>query len=286
MHEPFAPSAASAALRHSNALNVGSFHAAAERFLSTQVARRLVELLFGRLDGRTASFKTTRDLVQRYFPGDYRVISPGRRPRAARAGSSARELIEIVYVVEEERAALRMFLRALRRLPADLPWQATIWARSPAALPSMPLSRAIRDRVRFAGPDDGSEGQHLARAQIVVAASNGAAPATGTLLRGMAGGAVPVAARLPQYEEALEEGELGLLFEPRDTETLTDQLDAPHRRRRSARAAAQARVRGARAARPGRASPTSSRSCTRRSPTAATTRPASPTCASDWPTAR
>ena len=84
VHEPFAPSAASAALRHSHALNVGSFHGAGERVLSTQVARRLVELLFGRLDGRTASFKTTRDLMQRFFPGDYRVIAPGRRPGAAR----------------------------------------------------------------------------------------------------------------------------------------------------------------------------------------------------------
>src|SRR4051794_28683073 len=50
VHEPFAPSAASAALRHSHALNVGTFHAPAERVVSTQVARRLVELLFGRLD--------------------------------------------------------------------------------------------------------------------------------------------------------------------------------------------------------------------------------------------
>ena len=40
LHEPFAPSAASAALRHSRALNVGTFHAPTERVLSTQVARR------------------------------------------------------------------------------------------------------------------------------------------------------------------------------------------------------------------------------------------------------
>src|SRR5215213_7572908 len=77
VHEPFAPSASSAALRHSRALNVGTFHSTTERFVSTQVARPLVELLFGRLDGRTASFAATRDLVQRYFPGDYRVIHPG-----------------------------------------------------------------------------------------------------------------------------------------------------------------------------------------------------------------
>src|SRR3954452_17528434 len=77
LHEPFAPSAASAALRHSHALNVGTFHAPTERVVSTQVARRVVELLFGRLDGRTASFQRTADLVGRYFPGTYRVIHPG-----------------------------------------------------------------------------------------------------------------------------------------------------------------------------------------------------------------
>ncbi|HET8823409.1 MAG TPA: glycosyltransferase family 4 protein, partial [Thermoleophilaceae bacterium] len=60
VHEPFAPSAASAALRHSRALNVGTFHSTTERFVSTQVARKVVELLFGRLDGRTATFAATR----------------------------------------------------------------------------------------------------------------------------------------------------------------------------------------------------------------------------------
>jgi hypothetical protein len=41
----------------------------------------------------------------------------------------------------------------------------------------------------------------------------------------MAGGAVPVVSRLPQYEELLREGELGLLFEPRDALTLAAQLE-------------------------------------------------------------
>ena len=72
VHEPFAPSAPSAALRHSRALNVGTFHSPTERFVSTQVARPLVERLFGRLDGRTAAFGATRDLVERFFPGSYR----------------------------------------------------------------------------------------------------------------------------------------------------------------------------------------------------------------------
>jgi predicted metal-dependent phosphoesterase TrpH len=88
----------------------------------------------------------------------------------------------------------------------------------------VPLPRAIRDRVRFVGPEHGSEAQHLAAADIVVAASNGVAPAPQMLLRAMAGGAVPVASRLPLYEEVLGDGDLGLLFEPRDADTLAAQL--------------------------------------------------------------
>jgi predicted metal-dependent phosphoesterase TrpH/glycosyltransferase involved in cell wall biosynthesis len=223
VHEPFAPSAASAALRHSRALNVGSFHGATERLLSTQVARRVVELLFGRLDGRTASFSATRDLLERYFPGDYRLIHPGADllHRADADGGPP----EIVFSDEEERVALRLFLRALRRLPVDVDWRATIWLRDPGSAPAVSLPRRLRDRVALAGPADGSEAQFLARAQMAVAASAGTAPAPQLVLRALAGGAVPVAARLPQYEEALRDGELGLLFEPRDALTLAGQLE-------------------------------------------------------------
>jgi glycosyltransferase involved in cell wall biosynthesis len=223
VHEPFAPSAASAALRHSRALNVGTFHSTTERFVSTQMARKVVELLFGRLDGRTASFTATRDLIERYFPGDYTVIRPGAdlQERVTKKGTTP----EIVFSDEEERGALRLFLRALRRLPTDLDWRATIWLRDPAVGAIPALSRRLRERVTFAGPADGSEAQHLARATLAVAASSGAGPAPQLVLRAMAGGAVPVVSRLPQYEELLRDGELGLLFEPRDALTLAAQLE-------------------------------------------------------------
>jgi predicted metal-dependent phosphoesterase TrpH/glycosyltransferase involved in cell wall biosynthesis len=222
VHEPFAPSASSAALRHSRALNVGSFHSATERLLSTQVARPIVERLFGRLDGRSASFTATAELMQRYFPGDYRVIRPGANlVRRGNDGGAP----NIVFSAEEERGALRVFLRALRKLPDELDWTATIWLREPAAAAPPALSRRLRRRVKLAGPADGSEAQHLAAATIGVAASSGAAPAPQLVLRMMAGGAVPVVSRMPQYEEAVGDGELGLLFEPRDSDTLAAQLE-------------------------------------------------------------
>ncbi len=77
VHEPFAPSTANAALRHSRSLNVGSFHTPTERLLSTLVARRFVETFFGRLDARTASLPATAELMARHFPGEYRLLGDG-----------------------------------------------------------------------------------------------------------------------------------------------------------------------------------------------------------------
>jgi hypothetical protein len=53
VHEPFAPSVSAAALRHSRALNVGSFHGAGEQsVLRTLVGHRVMNTLLGRLDAR------------------------------------------------------------------------------------------------------------------------------------------------------------------------------------------------------------------------------------------
>jgi predicted metal-dependent phosphoesterase TrpH len=77
VHEPFAPSVSSAALRHSHSLNVATFHAPQERVLSTQVARPLVEIFFGRIDARTVTSKATARLLDGYFPASYELIEPG-----------------------------------------------------------------------------------------------------------------------------------------------------------------------------------------------------------------
>src|SRR5207247_433158 len=161
VHEPFAPSAASAALRHSRSLNVGSFHAPTERMLSTQLGRRMVELFFGRLDARVASYEATRDLIGRFFPGDYRVVRPGAATghRADRPGGPP----VIAFVADEERGALRLFLRALRRLPLDREWRALVWSpRSPIAAPVM--RREVRERLELAGPGEMDDGKRLSGA--------------------------------------------------------------------------------------------------------------------------
>jgi glycosyltransferase involved in cell wall biosynthesis len=216
VHEPFAPSVPSVALRHSRALNVGSFHAPTERVVSTQVARKVVQLVFGRLDARLASFEATRALLQRFFPGDYRIVAPGADalPHPVRAPGTP---VTIAFVDEEERAALRLFLRALRRLEPALEWRAVVHsARGPSS--STPLRADLRERVEFVA--DGDEAALLAGADVLVAASDGSAPQPGLVLRAQAAGAVPLVSRLPVYEEVIGDGERGVVFEVRDPDAL------------------------------------------------------------------
>ncbi|MFT3866580.1 MAG: PHP domain-containing protein [Solirubrobacterales bacterium] len=81
VHEPFAPSVSAAALRHSLSLNVATFHAPQERVLSTQVARPLVEVFFGRIDARTVTSEATGKLLERYFPASYELVEPAGEGR-------------------------------------------------------------------------------------------------------------------------------------------------------------------------------------------------------------
>ncbi len=246
VHEPFAPSTSSAALRHSRALNVGTFHTPTERLLSTQVARKVVQLVLGRLDARSASYGATRELMQRYFPSDYRVLLPGSDEPAAPEPRDDDGPVRILFVDDEERAALRLFLRALRRLDAGGPWEATVVsARGPSS--STPLRADLQARVRYLSPDEVGEPDALARADVLVTASDGASPAPGLVLRALHARVVPLASRLPVYEELLGEGAHGLLFEPRDIDTLAAQLcklvDEPALRARLVASAAELRGR-------------------------------------------
>src|SRR5918995_2021173 len=151
VHDPFAPSVSSTALRHSHSLNVGTFHEPTERVLSTQVARPLVEIFFGRLDARTVSNRETGELVERYFPGTYDLVAPGAD--AVDPPASARDdgPVRVAFCLREERGAFRLFLRALRRLRVDAAWEAVVWAERPLD-PMTSLHARVRGRVGLGGP--------------------------------------------------------------------------------------------------------------------------------------
>jgi glycosyltransferase involved in cell wall biosynthesis len=224
VHEPFAPSTGSAALRHSQSLNVATFHEPVERVLSTQVARMLVEVFFGRIDARTASNEATGELLQRFFPGQYELIRPGADVAEPALEPPPTGRVRIVHCAEEERGALRLLLRALRRLPDGLDWEGVVWFDGPTD-PLARVSRRLRERLRVVRPRDGEPAEFLAGADIACLASGGVRAAPGLLRKAFAAGAVPVVSDLELYRELVGEGERGLLFPLGDVLTLAAQLE-------------------------------------------------------------
>jgi hypothetical protein len=54
--------------------------------------------------------------MQRVFPASYALVRPGASVRV-RPERASGDPVRLAFIDEEERAALRLFLRALRRLP-------------------------------------------------------------------------------------------------------------------------------------------------------------------------
>ncbi len=125
-------------------------------------------------------------------------------------------------MAEEEHGALRPFLRALRLLPHDLDWEATVWATRPLAAPAT-LSERLARRVRFVDGSTEIE-QLLAASDVLVLGSGGVLPTPAVLARALAAGVATVATSIPVYAELLGDGERGLQYAPADAETLAAHL--------------------------------------------------------------
>lgn len=221
VHDPFLPGFSSNALRHSFSLNVGTFHQTAERPFATQVARPLLEMFFGRLDARTASSRAAAKLLGRYFPGAYDLSPAGVDP--ATPAQETDGPLRIAFSDAEEKGATRTFLRALRRLPADLDWTATVWSEQPGEV-VLRVSKTIRNRIKVIGPDQASLADLLSHSHIFCATSSGSKPVPGAVRQAIASGAVPVTTTIARYTELVGDGQRGRLFPVGDPDTLSGQI--------------------------------------------------------------
>lgn len=236
LHDPFPPSVTAAALKASGALNVATFHTSPQRALAAPITRRMREQRFGRLDARLATSLVVAHEVESLLGGTVTPIAPGvphvasAVPNgAAPAGESSPEAgpppLRIAYLEQEERAAMRTLLRALRLLPAGLAWEARLMsARGPSA--SAPLPPELAGQVTFLPAGDELEEQALLEwAQVAVFASDGADPAPTGVVRAIAAGAVPVATRLAAHLEVIGEDERGLRIDVRSPQSIASSLE-------------------------------------------------------------
>ena len=93
-HEPFVPFLSLVLLNQSQSVNIGTFHAYGGWSPAYEFGARAMRGYADRLHGRIAVSAAARHFIDRYFPGDYKVIPngvdidalPGRRAADALAG--------------------------------------------------------------------------------------------------------------------------------------------------------------------------------------------------------
>ena len=76
-HEPFVPFLSLFLLRESRSVNVATFHAYAGFSPSYELGSRVMKAHAARLHGRIAVSAAARHFIDRFFPGDYKVIPNG-----------------------------------------------------------------------------------------------------------------------------------------------------------------------------------------------------------------
>jgi phosphatidylinositol alpha-mannosyltransferase len=228
LHEPAVPLLCLTVLRHSHAINVGTFHAYRETNALYDYARPLAARIFGRLDGRIVVSEAVREYVEHYFPGDYRVIPNGIDVK--RFASAEIQPIErfhdgrpnILFVGRmEQRKGFRHLMRAYPYIKDAVPEARLLVVGAfsdEEKAPFVRYARAHRLRgVHFIGWVSREDLPRYYRTSMVFCA-----PSTGfesfgiVLLEAMAAGLPIVASDIAGYHHVLTEGVEGHLVKPGD----------------------------------------------------------------------
>ncbi len=236
VHEPAVPLLCLTVLRHSHAVNVGTFHAYRETNTLYQYARPLARRIFGRLDGRIFVSEAVRDYITHYFPGDYRIIPNGISYE--RFASPALRPIEryddgrpnILFVGRmEKRKGFRHLIRAYPYIKAAVPNARLLVVGAYSDEEKAPFIRYARTHhlrgIHFIGWVSREDLPRYYRTATVFCA-----PSTGfesfgiVLLEAMAAGLPIVASDIAGYRLVLNDSVQGRLVQPENEIALADSI--------------------------------------------------------------
>jgi phosphatidylinositol alpha-mannosyltransferase len=232
-HEPFVPFLSLVVLRQSKSVNVATFHAYAGFSPAMEFGRRVLPGYARRLHGRIAVSAAARHFVDRFFPGDYKVIPNGvdlgRFQRAVPLSRWQDGTPNVLFVGRlEDRKGLPFLLKAFRQLRKN-----GVEARL-LVVGSGPQEREARryvltrglQKVEFLGRVSDDE-----KAQLFRTATVFVSPATGresfgiVLLEAMAAGAPVVCSAIHGYKGVVQRGRQGLMVPPRDVRALATAIE-------------------------------------------------------------
>jgi phosphatidylinositol alpha-mannosyltransferase len=231
-HEPFVPFLSLVVLRQSTSVNIATFHAYGGFSPAYEFGSKVMAGYASRLHGRIAVSAAARHFIDRYFPGDYKVIPNGvDTGRFARAVPIARwqdGTRNILFVGRfEPRKGLLDLLKAYRILrKAGTPCRLLIVGGGPQEREARRYVMARRlGGVEFLGRVSDEE-----RDQLFKTADVYCSPATGresfgiVLLEAMAAGTAIVCSDIHGYKGVARRDREALLVPPRDPKALADAL--------------------------------------------------------------
>ena len=228
-HVPLVPFLSWVVLRESQSINVATFHAYAGYSIGYEVgSRTLGELLIERLHGRIAVSAAARHFIDRYFPGDYKVIPNGVDiDRIGQAVPIARwqdGTPNLLFVGRHEpRKGLLTLLKAYRLLRLDgTRCRLLVVGTGPQEREARRyvMTRRLPD-VEFLGRvGDAEKAQLFRTADVYVSPATGRESFGIVLLEAMAAGAPIVCSDIHGYKGVVRREREALLVEPGDRKAL------------------------------------------------------------------
>ena len=234
LHEPMQPHPLMV-LRHSQALNVGTFHAHSEtEHYLYRYGRRVLKRFMNKLDGKIAVSTAARETVARYFPGEYTIIPNGID--LDYFGAEDAELLpglmdgrpNVLFVGRlERRKGFEYLLDAFPLVKEAIPEVRLVVVGAYDKEDKEPYVRYARQRgirgVRFVGyvPDEELR-RYYASCHVFCAPSTGYESFGLILLEAMAAGKAIVASRIDGYREVLTHQQEGLLVPPGDSRAIAE----------------------------------------------------------------
>ena len=233
VHEPTAPILSLIVLRHSHALNVGTFHAYRESNVLYEYMRPLLQRVFNRLDGRIFVSEAVREYITQYFPGDYAIIPNGID--CERFASPAIQPIDqfndgrpnILFVGRmDKRKGFRHLLRAYPHIKEEIPNARLIVVGAFDDGDKAQFLRYARTHklhgVHFVGYVSPEELPRYYRTANIFCAPNTGFESFGIiLLEAMAAGVPIVASDITGFRAVLQNGAEGLLVPPENARAIS-----------------------------------------------------------------
>lgn len=228
-HEPLQPVLPYMILLNSNAVNVATFHAYAEAQPWYSAFRPYMNFVLGRVDGRIAVSEPARELVSKYFEGDYRIIPNGIALQEY--GSHVEpfpwandDTPRILFVgrFEESRKGFKYLLRAFPLVKQQFPnvKLIVVGGGDPTRFESLIERLDIRD-IEFKGFVSAEEkARYYASCDVMAVPSTGGESFGYTVVEPMAAGKPVVATSIAGYRSVMTNGVNGVMVPPRDPQAM------------------------------------------------------------------